>query len=55
MLSALKAIDDFWTDAFPDGPDGAASALGGLLTLTEDTLAVWRKIRAAIARAEGAP
>lgn len=53
MLAALKGIDDFWTIAHPDGPDGDPTTMGGLATLSDDTLDVWRSIRSAIAKAEG--
>lgn len=51
LVAALKAMDDFWTEAHPAGPDGDPTTMGGLATLTADTLAVWRGIRAALSRA----
>ncbi|WP_106724256.1 hypothetical protein [Pseudaminobacter soli (ex Li et al. 2025)] len=52
LLAALKAMDAFWTEHHPEGPDGDPATLGGLVALTDDTLEVWRTIRAAIAKAE---
>lgn len=51
MLEALKALDAWWTDSFPAGPD-AADVSYGFGKLSEDTLAIWRQVRAAIAAAE---
>lgn len=53
MLKALKAIDDFWTSSHPEGPDGDPTIMGGLAKISDDTLDVWRTIRAAITKAEG--
>lgn len=53
MLAALQAIDTFWTNSFPDGPEGSRKALGGLGTISDDTIEVWRTIRAALSRALG--
>jgi hypothetical protein len=53
MLAALRAMDDFWTSSHPAGPDGDPTTMGGLATLTDETLDVWRGVRAAIAKAEG--
>lgn len=54
LLEALKAIDSFWTESFPGGPEGSREWAGGLGHLSDETIAIWRTIRAAIARATGA-
>lgn len=51
MLEALKALDAWWTDSFPAGPD-AEDVSYGFGKLSEDTLVIWRQVRAAIAAAE---
>jgi hypothetical protein len=51
MLEALKALDAWWTDSFPAGPD-AEDISYGFGKLSSDTLAIWRQVRAAIAAAE---
>lgn len=56
LLAVARALDDHWTADFPGGPDnwdtpGAATILGGLGRLSEETLAIWRQARAAIERA----
>lgn len=51
MLEALKALDAWWTDSFPAGPD-AEDVSYGFGKLSSDTLAIWRQVRAAIAAAE---
>lgn len=48
MRKALERIDDFWTEAHPEGPDGDRTCLGGLASLADDTIEVWRVIRAAL-------
>ena len=53
LLEALKAMDAYWTADFPEGPDGSRVALGGFGEVSEDTMQVWRTVRAAIASAEG--
>lgn len=53
MLSALSALDAYWSEDFPGGPDGSRVFLGGLGQVSDDTMSVWRKVRAAIAKAEG--
>lgn len=52
MLAALNKLDAWWTATFPEGPDGDRSYLGGLGTLSDDTVELWREIRAAISKAE---
>lgn len=54
LLTAAKALDAYWTIDFPDGPYGGREykkGLGG--TLADDTVELWRTVRAAIAKAEG--
>lgn len=51
MLMALQALDASWTETFPDGPDGDRRWVGGLGTLSDETVTIWRTIRAAIAKA----
>lgn len=51
MLEALRAIDTFWSEDRPSGPE--TKARSGFAELHETTRAVWRQIRAAIAKAEG--
>lgn len=53
MLQALKCMDAYWTADLPEGPDGSRRALHGFGEVSEDTMQVWRTIRAAIAKAEG--
>lgn len=53
MLEALRALDKFWTDEFPKGPDVPAPFPNPDVRLGEDTIAIWKQIRAAIANAEG--
>lgn len=53
MFEALKRMDEFWTESHPAGPDGDPSTMGGLATLTDETLDVWRGIRAALTKALG--
>lgn len=55
MLAALKRLDAWWMRDFPQGPDGDLSWCNGLGQLSEDTCAIWRDIRSAIARAEARP
>lgn len=55
-FAVCVALDAFWTEAFPDGPDGPLDY--GFGHLSDDTAELWRKCRAAIAKAmsrEGAP
>jgi len=47
MLEALKHMDAWWTEDFPDGP-------GSSTLLHETTNEIWREIRAAIHSAQGA-
>lgn len=49
LLEALVALDDDWTSEFPDGPDTQLK----FGRLADETLAIWRKARAAIAKARG--
>lgn len=52
-LKALAvALDNFWTADFPGGPDAPIDA-NGHFRLSDDTTALWRQCRAAIAKAEG--
>ena len=52
-LKVCRELDRHWTEDFPEGPDGKVEILGGAGRLSEDTLAIWRSARAAIAKAEG--
>lgn len=52
MLVALMAVDASWTEEFPDGPDGSRN-WNNVGTLSSDTVAIWRSIRSAIAKADG--
>jgi hypothetical protein len=49
LVAALTAIDGFWTEAHPAGPDGDPAH--GLGVLSDDTITIWRGIRAALSRA----
>lgn len=52
-LKALAvALDNLWTAGFPGGPDAPIDA-NGHFRLSDDTTALWRQCRAAIAKAEG--
>lgn len=53
LLDALRSLDAYWTEDFPEGPEGSRVVLGGLGTIADDTIAIWRKVRAAISKAEG--
>ena len=44
LVAALKAIDAFWTEDHPEGPDGKNHFLA-------ETNAIWRNARAALAQA----
>jgi hypothetical protein len=48
LLEACKRLDAYWTDSYFRGPDDPRA----ISSLAPDTLATWRAIRAAIARAE---
>lgn len=48
MRKALERIDAFWTADFPEGPEGDRNWAGGLGKLSDDTIEVWREIRAAL-------
>jgi hypothetical protein len=48
MLEALKRLDAWWLVSFPGGPDGDRSWGGGIGMLSDDTVEIWRSIRAAI-------
>lgn len=49
--AALKALDDWWTGEFPGGPDDPKNSTG-FIVLSDDTLDIWRTVRAAIAAAK---
>lgn len=51
MLEALKALDASWTAEFPAGPD-TEDLRYGIGRLSEETVGIWKQIRAAIAAAE---
>jgi hypothetical protein len=53
LMESAKRIDTSWTEAFPGGPDGPRT-WGGWGELTDETITMWRGIRAAIAAAEAA-
>jgi hypothetical protein len=44
---ALQGMDVHWTEDFPGGPDDPKYATG-MIALTDETLSVWREIRAAL-------
>lgn len=52
VLAALKALDAYWTEDFPGGPDGPRTVMNGLGVIADDTIAIWKEVRAAIAAAE---
>lgn len=49
---ALKALDDYWTADFPGGPEGSRVVMGGLGTIADDTIEIWRKVRSALKEPE---
>lgn len=51
LFEACVALDVFWTESHPEGPDGNPKYWIG--TLSDKTLGVWRAARAAIAKARG--
>lgn len=51
LLEALETLDASWLADFPAGPDGDYS--GRFVSPAEEHVVIWRKIRAAIARARG--
>jgi len=52
MVEALKTIDDWWTESFPQGPFAEdTSVWGGIGQLSGETVAIWQKIRSALAKA----
>jgi hypothetical protein len=53
LLDFAKAIDASWTEYHPSGPYGYTTTLCGLGNLSEETIALWKAARAAIAKAEG--
>jgi hypothetical protein len=54
MLAALKALDANWSEFWPLGPDVPKSDTR-IAEIADDTAAIWRDIRAAIAKAEAKP
>jgi len=52
MLEALIRLDAFWLEAHPAGPNGDPS-YKGFAVLSDDTLEIWRGVRAAISKAKG--
>ena len=48
LVAACRAIDADWTATFPEGPEGSREWANGLGTLSDDTVEIWRKIRAAL-------
>lgn len=58
LLAFAQALDAHWTADFPGGPDnwdapGAATILGSLGKLSDETLTIWRQCRAALSKALG--
>lgn len=51
LLEALEALDASWLADFPAGPDGDYS--DRFVSPAEEHVVIWRKLRAAIARATG--
>jgi len=54
LIEALQAMDAFWTESHPQGPEGDRKLAYGLGELSADTIEVWTKIRAALAKHGGA-
>lgn len=50
MVKALRKLDRFWSEPFPAGPDGSRDYLGGLGLLSDDTVELWREVRALLSR-----
>jgi len=48
QTAALKGLDDYWTADFPAGPDGPRTTFSGFGEVSEDTMQVWRNVRAAL-------
>lgn len=55
LLAALKALDAYWLESLPEGPDGSRVVMSGLGTIADDTIAIWKQVQAAISKATGAP
>lgn len=55
LVEALQALDASWSEDFPDGPDGDLTFHAGFGRMSDDTAALWRTIRAALAKALGQP
>ena len=58
MYEALKAINNYWLEDFPGGPnepDDTTNELAKLFkaSLSPETILVWRQIQSALAKAEG--
>jgi len=52
LLSALERLDADWTKTFPDGPEGSLDYYG-IGKMADETVSIWRDIRAALAKARG--
>lgn len=52
MFDALAALDAWWTAEWPGGPDTDDIRI---LRLSDETIAIWRAIRAALAKADFVP
>jgi len=50
MLDALMALDAYWTEDWPEGPDSPGKHF---IRLTNETVALWKQVRAAIRAAQG--
>jgi hypothetical protein len=60
LVEALKKIDAYWTEDFPEGPDGDTSVKTGIFSLvgaklSDSTLEIWREIRSALELAAEVP
>jgi hypothetical protein len=53
LLDALQALDADWSSFWPLGPDVPASG-DRIAAIAPKTAEIWRKVRAAIAKATGA-
>lgn len=51
LLEALVALDNSWTEDFPDGPD---MKLREGCSIAEDHKLIWKQVQTAIAKATGA-
>lgn len=55
LLALARRLDAWWTEEFPSGPDANHEVWGGIGRLSDETLEIWRQVRAAIAKARSLP